>query len=67
MGNLLQQSDLGYWANPHLAQHPPRPHHVLNVVAVSNDARRDVGLQQGNGYADWNLSWSAWLAKDASR
>jgi lipoprotein-anchoring transpeptidase ErfK/SrfK len=33
-----------------------------DIVEVTGTPRR---LQQGNGYADWNLSWSDWLAGDA--
>ncbi|MFL6239436.1 MAG: Ig-like domain-containing protein [Actinomycetes bacterium] len=32
-----------------------------DIVVVSGTPRR---LQQGNGYADWNLSWSTWTAGD---
>src|SRR4051794_7051726 len=32
-----------------------------DIVQVSGTPRR---LQQGNGYADWNLSWSEWIAGD---
>ena len=35
-----------------------------DIVQVSGTPRR---LQQGNGYADWNLSWSDWTAGDAVR
>jgi hypothetical protein len=35
-----------------------------DLVDVRGTPRR---LQQGNGYADWNLSWSDWLAEDALR
>jgi lipoprotein-anchoring transpeptidase ErfK/SrfK len=34
-----------------------------DIVEVTGTPRR---LQQGNGYADWNLSWSEWMAGDAS-
>jgi lipoprotein-anchoring transpeptidase ErfK/SrfK len=33
-----------------------------DIVEVTGTPRR---LQQGNGYADWNLSWSDWIAGDA--
>ena len=32
-----------------------------DIVRVIGTPRR---LQQGNGYADWNLSWSEWIAGD---
>jgi lipoprotein-anchoring transpeptidase ErfK/SrfK len=32
-----------------------------DIVIVTGTPRH---LQQGNGYADWNLSWSAWTAGD---
>lgn len=32
-----------------------------DIVQVSGTPRH---LQQGNGYADWNLSWSEWIAGD---
>jgi len=32
-----------------------------DIVIVTGTPRR---LQQGNGYADWNLSWSEWVAGD---
>jgi lipoprotein-anchoring transpeptidase ErfK/SrfK len=35
-----------------------------DIVEVSGTPRR---LQQGNGYADWNLSWSDWTSTDALR
>jgi lipoprotein-anchoring transpeptidase ErfK/SrfK len=35
-----------------------------DIVQVSGTPRR---LQQGNGYADWNLSWSEWTSGDALR
>jgi lipoprotein-anchoring transpeptidase ErfK/SrfK len=35
-----------------------------DIVQVSGTPRR---LQQGNGYADWNLSWSDWTSGDAGR
>jgi lipoprotein-anchoring transpeptidase ErfK/SrfK len=33
-----------------------------DIVEVVGTSRK---LQQGNGYADWNLSWSDWTAGDA--
>ncbi|MDT4939225.1 MAG: hypothetical protein QOG80_2896, partial [Pseudonocardiales bacterium] len=35
-----------------------------DIVQVIGTPRR---LQQGNGYADWNLSWSEWTSGDALR
>jgi len=37
---------------------------IGDVVEVTGTPRQ---LEQGNGWADWNLSWSAWIAGDALR